>query len=995
MRPILFFLLFSNLLPAQPHPAWRHYTLNDGLPDNTVYDMCEDSIGRLIFATNAGICRFDGYRFQRFPEPDEINSMSAFFPKTDGRGRVWFRTMGGLLYILENDSIHAWKWNPLLEKYKDFLTTSTNFSIFENHDVQLQLNGFGFIKVDESGKIEEWTTSSGCMVWTETPGNSNQLRGTPHSKASESKKYKDRNVEAPHIIRDQFFNLDTVFNIPFVESSSRLIGLKLGKRHFLFLSQARITEIENDLPKRTFFYPEKTKKNPVKLEKMPDGRFFMSCIESDFGLYIFKDVEALMTNRPDTALLPDIEATAVFFDRSGGWWVTSHQNGVYYLPNPNIAIFDKEAGLKNEIIKNILADADQNVYFSDGQHQIFKLAAKNSQFQLLPDRPDKSTIKYLFYHQESKSVISGGDPVQIFQNEKWKIFPQFYKYNLAPNALISTKNGAFFYGLGMKSINKINAKDFLHIYRSDVDRNLADRFSTITETSDGRIWATKTDGLFEWRGDSVLLAVASRPEPLTRRVRQMLWTSDGVLVAATATGGVCFWKPHPPTPSPNGDGKAWFRQITERDGLTSDLVRCLAVQGDSVVWTGGNAGLNKITGWQPSQKLRVEQITVAHGLPSNQINGLCIADGFLWIASSGGLVRLGAMPSKLPPQRPILAEIFVKNKKWTGEKNVFSEFLATENDLEFRFFALNFRQNGKILYRFRLNENADWQNSMATSALFSSLAPGKYWFEVQAQNEDEIWGESTIFSFEIKPPWWADWPFRSAVILLLTTAVFAFYKNRTRQLKAKFALQKQLSELEQTALRAQMNPHFISNCLNSIQRCVLENNNEAAVRYLARFAKLTRTALEFSGRPQISLAEELTYLENYLELEKLRFKEKFDYKIEIFEGLDKQKTMLPPMLVQPLVENSIKHGFAKTASGGQIEINFFKNEKGLEVQCLDNGQGLADDFSNSKNQELSHALHLIRRRLDLLGQTGQQHFFEIKNRTDGQVGTLAVLSIPH
>jgi two-component sensor histidine kinase len=340
--------------------------------------------------------------------------------------------------------------------------------------------------------------------------------------------------------------------------------------------------------------------------------------------------------------------------------------------------------------------------------------------------------------------------------------------------------------------------------------------------------------------------------------------------------------------------------------------------------------------------------------------------------------------------QPILAEIFVNHKKWSGSKK---EFSANENNLEMRFFALNFRQNGKIPYRFRLHEKAEWQMSMATTALFSSLATGYYRFEVQAQNEDEVWGESTFFSFEILPPWWKTWWFYSFVLGLAVAAGIAFFRYRTEQLKTQFAVQNQISELEQTALRAQMNPHFISNCLNSIQRCVLENNNEAAVKYLARFAKLTRTALEFSGRPQISLAEEITYLENYLALEKLRFKAKFDFKIEVADGLDTRKTMLPPMLVQPLAENSIHHGFAKMQEGGQIEIHFSKNTDHLKVICTDNGQGLNDDFLIAKNEDSEHALQLIDRRLTLLKQTGKYHGFQIRNRTDGNRGTLAVFEL--
>ena len=509
-------------------------------------------------------------------------------------------------------------------------------------------------------------------------------------------------------------------------------------------------------------------------------------------------------------------------------------------------------------------------------------------------------LNYLFFDTVHQRLIAGNPSLPVLSWDKtgWHhlikttilVEGKLSKSGFNRQILLS-RNGQYYYGLpngGFDIAEAATGKSLLN-GASVADRR---RPACIAETPNGQILAALPEGLHYFR-DSTYSPAPALPAPLTRRIRTMEWLPDSTLVAGANAGGVCFWK------------GAFFRQITAADGLTSDRVLQLAVQGDSIVWAGGNLGLNKITGWLPGHTLRVEQITVAHGLPSNEINDLCVAGGYLWAATAGGLVRLKTVPPETAAPMPLLAGIFVNGKKYpevllrdSAKRNFAVQpviaFSASENNLEFRFFALNYRQNGRILYRFRINPEAPWQTGQAISAVFSSLSPGNYRFEVQAENESGHWSEPLFFAFKIRPPWWADWPFRTALAVLLGGAVFAFFKWRTGQLKAKFALQNQLAELEQTALRAQMNPHFIFNCLNSVQRCIAEGQTDDALRYLARFAKLVRQVLSLSGQPSISLLAEIEYLETYLSLEKIRFKERFNFLIETGATMEPAEIRLPP-----------------------------------------------------------------------------------------------------
>lgn len=168
--------------------------------------------------------------------------------------------------------------------------------------------------------------------------------------------------------------------------------------------------------------------------------------------------------------------------------------------------------------------------------------------------------------------------------------------------------------------------------------------------------------------------------------------------------------------------------------------------------------------------------------------------------------------------------------------------------------------------------------------------------------------------------------------LTFSFVIFIFYRqNREAQIR------KQHSELEMRALRAQMNPHFIFNCLNAIYRSIRNNDNELAGKYLLKFAFLTRRILENSSQNQISLEEEIDILKAYLDLEQMRTNEVFSYELTVDESLDIEFISVPMLLIQPFIENSIWYGFDSLESGGLISIHIYSNENQLRFDIVDNG----------------------------------------------------------
>jgi LytS/YehU family sensor histidine kinase len=207
-----------------------------------------------------------------------------------------------------------------------------------------------------------------------------------------------------------------------------------------------------------------------------------------------------------------------------------------------------------------------------------------------------------------------------------------------------------------------------------------------------------------------------------------------------------------------------------------------------------------------------------------------------------------------------------------------------------------------------------------------------------------------------------------AVMLVATYALFRFYK--LRQQHAKSQLETKVAEGETRLLRAQMNPHFIFNSLNAIQSFIMMNNERMANRYLSRFSKLMRMFLESSRSQYTTISDEIELLDHYMELEKLRFEDKFDYEIEMDQALDAYNTEIPTMIIQPFIENAINHGFTHKKEKGMLKVAFTKD--GDEISCTveDNGIGRkkAAEFKqqSTKPQHVSRAMQIIEERLDLI-----------------------------
>ncbi len=204
------------------------------------------------------------------------------------------------------------------------------------------------------------------------------------------------------------------------------------------------------------------------------------------------------------------------------------------------------------------------------------------------------------------------------------------------------------------------------------------------------------------------------------------------------------------------------------------------------------------------------------------------------------------------------------------------------------------------------------------------------------------------------------------VTLLFLGLIFAIY-NRM-QVKKRLTLQKEVAEYEQKALHLQMNPHFVFNCLGSISSFIVQNGSDSAIKYLTKFSKLMRLTLEYSKNSLIPIDKEIEGLQNYLELEQLRFNRKFEFTITADLQIEDDMA-LPPLLIQPFVENAILHGMVPKNGSGRIDISFNITEKNLICTIIDDGIGLTKSKQLKENSVKAHqsmALEITKKRLEMM-----------------------------
>lgn len=473
-----------------------------------------------------------------------------------------------------------------------------------------------------------------------------------------------------------------------------------------------------------------------------------------------------------------------------------------------------------------------------------------------------------------------------------------------------------------------------------------------------------------------------------------------------------------------GDSVLSDKWITTADGLASNnIYQLIWDAGD--LWVGTERGLDRLKLNADFEIQKVVHFGAAEGFEGVETNGNASykdAFGQLWFGTVNGLYAyVGGEINYAQKDPPFLVlndfRIFYESIENTEFASYFDHGLMThelilpydQNHIGFSFKAIHYTHASNVRYRWKLaGLDSTWTPpSTNHEATYGFLQPGSYKFSVKASIDDNWEVEPIEVAFRIDQPYWQKWWFKliyysatGLAVLIVFLIVLLRLKRKNKRLREKLEMEKNLIELEQKALRLQMNPHFIFNVLNSIHNLIILNDSDKARYALAKFSKLMRRVLENSREKMISIDNEVETLENYVQLERLTSGVEVDLLFDIDENLDSSEEILPPLMIQPFVENALIHGVKNLDHKGIISISFrLCSEQVLECIVEDNGRGrdyAAKMVAQKENYHKSTALQVTEERLASLNKnTGFVPFeiIDLKNEQGEGIGTRIVLRL--
>ncbi len=434
-----------------------------------------------------------------------------------------------------------------------------------------------------------------------------------------------------------------------------------------------------------------------------------------------------------------------------------------------------------------------------------------------------------------------------------------------------------------------------------------------------------------------------------------------------------------------GNGMLKFKnkkieQITKKQGLTNDFI-CSSLYDASTktMWVGTMYGITQL---KLDKKSAIVSVNKYLNSPNIDNYG-CIQNGIVKLKNGNLLISVGdqiyeytGQDNNLKnPKMKLDFSGFKVNNQFIKEDNRFKInewnglpvnpiFEHFENNLEFNFNAVNYHENSSVTYSWKLEGfDKNWSNFSDRKFInYTNLPAGLYTFRVKAVDEAGKNVSVIQYRFEILTPFYKSFWFIFLVILSIGTIVYLVFTSRVKKIKRETSEKiinfQKLAESELKALRAQMNPHFMFNTINSIQEIVLGNDDKTARIYFADFAKMMRMILENSTQKLITLEKEIDFLNLYLSFEKVRFKDKFEIELVVDDSLETSLINLPSMLIQPFIENAINHGLLHKEINGRLQVKFeeieFENEAFLKCNIEDNGIGREAAMSLNKWKEKNH-----------------------------------------
>ena len=715
----LIFIIFLQTGNTQEF-IYKNFSIDEGLPSSEVYDMYQDKLGYIWFATDKGLSRYNGYEFENFTTKDGLpgNTILDFYPQKNGRVYCYEYHSKSLFYFNTNfDGFYNYSFNHLLKQ--QLFSNQVLKSLYFDENQTLYVGGYGIkglIKITSDGIL---TQDYNHIEGDEQNGFDIKLGVVP-----------EKNIVFA-VYSDYQSSKDVIFIKQKNNLTSRLDIVKLKDNQIIFLDEKLGTRSKDGIIK---YYNENL--NPTGIKRINDSLFFVGYYNNGAEI---RDASGKVHQK----FLPNKSVSDFLIDKEGGYWFSTLDDGIYYIKNPKIKT------LINSHITSLTKDDKDYLFigFNNGnigkiQNRSIKLlyTGKNNNVALVQfDKKNKSLLGYsdakLFNYTSGKSIINSfanklpeniGHPILKSSNNTFAILrnDSIIHYHINNHVHdVSYLNNTFYIatssGLLIKKNNESTPQRFLdslNVRIDDID---------VSEQTNTIYMATQDAGVIVYN-DSIY-------------------------------------------------------SINKDNGLTNNIINEVHIENDSTVWACSNTGLNKISFPKRSKKFSVTTITTSDGLLSNDIDDIEITNDTVWVATKKGLCFFEKQFLDEKNTSIILSlslkEVNVNKEKIIAKEK--SKLNYNANNIEFRLEAISQKNSNNITYLYRLKEiDSTWYSTKNRTISFPSLSPGKYTFQSKVAVNGKISNQEIVYSFQILPPFWKRWWFYSLSVVLFIGLIYLFFRIR-------------------------------------------------------------------------------------------------------------------------------------------------------------------------------------------------------------------------
>lgn len=960
---IKIFVLFSALLVSfsaftQQYNFIRH-SIEEGLVQSQVRAICQDEGGYLWLGTFGGVSRFDGISFQNFSTNDGLLDNIVYSIHADSNGDVIIGSKGGFnRYSGGEWSVFRFKEN--LEEYyvHSIVEDEKNnlwFGLEQGWLVKLKDGELSYMKTNK-GDINDLFCDKDNNIWISATNGVAVL--------DQEFKLKD-SIQGVNV--SQVYIEDNVLCYSTFQDGVHIINQ--GNQTHLSTQEGLLSDNVRGFIKSSngdyWFYTS------GGLTRYRNGE-----------LKKFSEKEGLQSNN----------IRSLIEDREGNLFIGTDGMGFVKFTGDRFMSYTTQDGLNNDIILSITEDQYNNLWFGSNGGGVSMYDGNDVRNFNTNDGLTSNTVWSILKLTSGNVLFGTGNGISSYDGKEFKDF--FWDKDNPIWSLYEDHIGNIWAGTTKGLLYFDNANDKIINYSKigDINKNV----KSIIAVNADEVWFCSDNGIHQYSYSKRKFTWLSQKDGLPDNfIMSAVKDLNGTIWVGTSNG-LAYFKNNK------------FHEVNFSDVQGDNFITFLNVDKDNNLWIGSMRGLFKLSITKYKELNRSDFIYYSNldgliGLECNQNSVFIDSENDLWFGTSNGLMRFDLEKQDSQVDLPIVhlqgVRLFFEDidlldyaesvNPRTGLP-VELKFKHNQDHLTFDFIGISHSKSLEVNYQFKLEGNdEDWSPlSMNTYVTYSNLAFGNYSFFLKASNDNKNWTEPLRFDFTIVPPFYFRiWFFMLCFVFIVGSIWIIAYRRRQvlkRRKETQLILdQSKMLKLEHQALNASMNRHFIFNALNSIQYYINRQDKLAANKYLSSFAKLVRKNLDSSLVNEVVLEEEIERIDLYLKLEQMRFKEKFAYKISVDPDIEQQALKIPPMLLQPFVENSIIHGILPLERFGYISVIINQDGDELTIDIQDDGVGIDNSLKmkQSKKHSSGEVLHfskgmmLVQERIELVSKMSNKRCF--------------------